>query len=113
VTGASGGNSPALRLNCVGNHDREIHMRSPILKILSRVALTLSAAMYVLCFTQIGICISGDCGRWSPSSMLMLGFIQFFDAFSFGAGVAWLANPMLYLAWILVLKANTRRAFLF
>lgn len=65
----------------------------------SRIALVLSIVLYMLCFTQPALCISGNCNGWSPRSMLVLGILNFINLASWGAGIAWLANPLLVLSW--------------
>jgi hypothetical protein len=75
-----------------------------------RLVLLVSVLLFILCLTQDGICIAGECSRYSPVAMLAMGVMQFVVG-NFSAGVAWFANPMLLLAWILLLCMLYQSAF--
>jgi hypothetical protein len=70
-------------------------------------------AVYALSLTQAGsICMGESCQGWTPISMLLLGFTQFFSLSSFGAGIAWFANFALFAAWLLSFLPRFGRAFI-
>jgi hypothetical protein len=77
----------------------------------SEIIRLLSIAVYALSLTQPGICISGGCDRWPPWSMLLMGFLQFLTVSSSLAGICWLANPLLFLAWIFSFRVRYGLAF--
>jgi hypothetical protein len=75
-----------------------------------RLVLFVSVLLFILCLTQDGVCIAGECSRYPPLAMLGMGVMEFVVG-NFSAGVAWFANPMLLLAWILILCALYRGGF--
>jgi hypothetical protein len=82
-------------------------------KILARAALALSVLAYLLCFTQVGICVQGLCNEYRPRDLLAFGIFQFFDRETWVAGVTWLAIPVLFMAWVFLLRADYRWTFRF
>ncbi len=60
--------------------------------------LFLSIVLFVCSLSQRTYCIDSDCGeRWSGLMCLLVGV---FGLFSCRAGLTWLANPLLFYAWI-------------
>jgi hypothetical protein len=82
-------------------------------KMFSRAALALSVAVFLLCLSQVGLCIEGRCNAETPSGMLIFGVLEWLNRDAWGAGVAWIANPLLFLSWGAMLMSRYRGAFHF
>jgi hypothetical protein len=77
------------------------------MKISSRHLTWLSIALFVLCLTQDGYYIAGRNPRaWSPAiGLLLLGWIGLSEH-----AFAWIANPLMFLAWFFAWKSKPGRA---
>ena len=60
-------------------------------------ALGLSLGVYVACLVPESFCVEGLCGEWPGYGILLFGFLAVPLSW---ANAAWLANPLLFLAWI-------------
>jgi hypothetical protein len=79
----------------------------------SRVALAISVLLYLACFTQNGICVEGSCSQMPLWAMLVFGVLSFTQLFDIpSAALAWLANPIVFAAWLFLLGSRYRRAFI-
>jgi uncharacterized membrane protein len=64
--------------------------------------LIFSVGIFLLSLTQKTYCTNDDCGEfWSGFLLLIFGWL---GAFVGGAGVCWIANPLLILSWIFINK---------
>jgi len=68
----------------------------------------LSMAIFAVCLTQDGYYIAGDDARaWSPAiGLFFLGWMGMADH-----GIAWIANPLMVLAWYFASNSKAGRAF--
>lgn len=74
---------------------------------LSNRYVIISMAFLVLSLTQKCYCTSSTC-----ADSIMVFLLGWFAVFSGGAGLTWLANPLLVAGW-LTFKANLKLAMLF
>jgi len=74
----------------------------------SKVVLALSVVLYVVCLTQDGYYIDDpDPRKWSPAwGLLLFGWVGLLSGM-----LAWLANPLLFVSWVLLAASRFRAAF--
>lgn len=72
--------------------------------------LSLSIALFAICLANDGYYISGQNPRaWAPAwGLLLVGWVALFDG-----TITWIANPTLFIAWILFYRRRYRRAAAF
>lgn len=75
--------------------------------ILKTFALIVAVGLFVFSFFYICFCTENRCR--SSSEAFLIGWLAMLTG---GAGVTWLANPFLIIAWILLIK-NKKIAWLF
>ena len=73
-------------------------------KKLKRVILLISVILLLTSLTQKCYCTTANCG-----DSIMVFLLGWFAVFKGGAGISWLANPLLLSSW-LVLKTNLKLA---
>lgn len=73
-------------------------------KKLKKYILLISITLFVLSLTQKCYCTTTQCG-----DSIMVFLLGWAAAFSGGAGIAWIANPLLFASWFL-LKKNLKTA---
>ena len=76
---------------------------------MSRFLLALSGVLYLACLPGEAFCVHDACSNWPGWSILAFGFIPFAASL---ANLTWFANPMLFLAWILVFQRRKEAACL-
>lgn len=72
---------------------------------LPRAFLYLSLALYVVCLPFNTFCVPTGCDNWPSWATLLFGWILAGDG---GANSTWLANPLLFLGWAVMLKPHWR-----
>jgi len=70
---------------------------------MQRKVLIISVVLYVASLTPDSICISGDCGGWPGWGILFVGWLALFAT---PANMTWLANPVLFVCWGLLLGSR-------
>lgn len=68
-------------------------------KKLKKIFLIISVALFIFSLTQKCYCTTTQCG-----DSIMVFLLGWSALISGGAGIAWLANPLLILAWIMLNK---------
>jgi hypothetical protein len=76
----------------------------------ARVVLLVALVVYAACLPFDAFCVDGKCSDWPGWSILAFGWVY---TGSTDANTVWLANPLLLLAWILVLLNKRMAAILF
>lgn len=74
---------------------------------MQRLFLMASVVIYVICLFPDSFCMSGDCDDWPGWGILMMGG---FVVYASLANMTWLANPLLFLCWILLASSRWRAA---
>jgi hypothetical protein len=72
--------------------------------------LWLSVALYVSCLPFNAICTNGSCQDWPAWGILAFGWLALTSTL---ANVAWLANPTLFVGWLLTVAGAKRGALIF
>ncbi len=67
-----------------------------MIKNYSKLFLTISIIFFLVSLTQKAFCVNNDCEYYGFLA-LIYGFFGFFDG---GAGITWLANPIILVSWI-------------
>lgn len=75
------------------------------------LVLLASILVYIACLSQDSFCVNGSCSDWPGWGVLMLGWIE--GAIHPRAGVSWYANPVLYVAWFFISRADRKKALRF
>jgi len=65
--------------------------------VLARITLVTSVILFIVALTQPCYCTAQECGE--PFEGLLLLVVGVFGLFSFPAGVTWLANLTIFIAW--------------
>ena len=65
---------------------------------ISNYLLLLSIVLFIIACTQKCYCTDNDCGEYGSGMVVLI--IGAFGIFSGGACLAWLANPLILLAWV-------------
>lgn len=61
------------------------------------LCLGISIGLYVLSLTQNAFCVDGNCSGWPGYGILLFGALGLFTLNP--ANFAWIANPILFVAW--------------
>ena len=64
---------------------------------LAHFVLGLSLGVYIVCLVPESFCVEGLCDEWPGYGILLTGFLAVPLSW---ANAAWLANPLLFLAWV-------------
>jgi hypothetical protein len=65
-----------------------------------KLLILLSAALFASCLPLEAFCVSGSCSNWPGYGILLFGLLPLWAT---PANMTWLANPMLFGAWVAVL----------
>lgn len=81
------------------------------MSFMTRLAvLVLSVGLYGASLAaEETFCVSGDCVGWPGMGVLLMGGL---GVAASPANATWLANPLIYLAWVMVLAAQPRAGLL-
>lgn len=66
----------------------------------ARAVLIVAIVVYLACMPLDAFCVGGKCSDWQGWGILAFGGMLLASADS---NIVWLANPILFLAWIMVL----------
>lgn len=70
-------------------------------RLTSRNLLLASLVAYLACLPFNSFCVSEECGKWPGWGVLFMGWMELI--LHTEAGVSWLANPILLVAWVSIL----------
>jgi len=76
----------------------------------ARAVLIVAVVVYLACLPFDAFCAGGQCSDWQGWGILVFGWLLLAGA---DANSVWLANPLLFVAWICVLLNGRLAALLF
>jgi hypothetical protein len=78
----------------------------PATRRLKRITIIISSVLFVISLTQKAYCTTSQCG-----DSIMAFLLGWFALFSGGAGISWIANPLLFISWV-TMKKNVKKTVL-